>query len=173
MLSYKNIIFLISFSFIALTANAKTLTGKVVKIVDGDTVHILVEGNQIEKIRLAGIDTPEIRPSQAFGKAAKRKLIELLDERYKVTIEWGDRDRYKRIVGKVIQKDVDINLQLVKAGYAWHYKKYQDEQSKEDRKLYSQAELKARELKLGLFSDPHSIPPWEFRKLAREQRAKK
>lgn len=168
-----NKILLITILFLfAISANAKTLTGKVVKIVDGDTVHILVKGNQIEKIRLAGIDTPEIRPSQAFGKAAKRKLIELLDERYKVTIEWDDRDRYKRIVGKVIQKDIDINLQLVKSGYAWHYKKYQDEQSKEDRKLYSQAELKARELKLGLFSDPHSIPPWVFRKQQREKRKK-
>jgi len=56
-----------------------------------------------------------------FGKAAKRKLIKLLDEHYKVTTEWDKRDRYKRIVGKVIQRNIDINLELVKSGYAWHY----------------------------------------------------
>ena len=56
------------------------------------------------------------------------------------------------------------NLEQIKAGMSWHYKKYQNEQSDEDRKLYAQAEAKAREEKRGLWIDADPIPPWVWRK---------
>ena len=144
----------------------KTFEGRIVKIVDGDTVHILLDNKTTEKIRLAGIDTPEIRPSQPFAKAAKRYLADMVGAE-DVVIVWDKRDRYKRIVGKIIKDDTDVCLEMVKAGLAWHYKKYQDEQTKADQWLYSDAEKLARAEKLGLWSEPTSMPPWEFRKLGR------
>ena len=54
-----------------------------------------------------------------------------------VTIEYQKRDRYGRIVGKVLLDGVDACLEKIKTGFAWHYKKYQHEQSPEDRRLYA------------------------------------
>ena len=59
----------------------------------------------------------------------------------------------------------DVNLQMVRAGMAWHYKEYQNEQSRWQRWEYSRAESKARSGGLGLWGGEH-IAPWVFRKLA-------
>ena len=116
---------------------ADTLTGKVIKITDGDTVHVLQANHIKEKIRLAGIDAPERK--QPHGKKATRYLASLIGNKL-VTVEYSKRDRYGRIVGKIEYKGLDINLEMVKAGYAWHYKKYQKEQSADDRLSYAVAE---------------------------------
>ncbi len=55
----------------------------------------------------------------------------------------------------------------VKAGFAWHYKKYQHEQSSEDQQLYADAENKARDERLGLWRENNPSPPWEYRRLYR------
>jgi len=47
---------------------------------------------------------------------------------------------------------------------AWHYKQYESEQPKEEREIYAQAELAAREKTIGIWKDKNPIPPWEFRK---------
>ncbi len=82
-----------------------------------------------------------------------------------VTIEYQKRDRYGRIVGKVWVNGVDACLEQLKAGFAWHYKKYQHEQSPEDQRLYAEAENKARDARLGLWRENNPNPPWEFRRL--------
>jgi endonuclease YncB( thermonuclease family) len=81
-----------------------------------------------------------------------------------VRIEYDKEDKYGRIVGKVTVDDVDVCLQQLVLGMAWHYKKYQNEQSVSDRALYSETELKSKSLKLGLWTDDTPMPPWEFRK---------
>ena len=151
-------------------ALADTLTGKVIKITDGDTVHVLQANHTKEKIRLAGIDAPERK--QPHGKKATRYLASLIGNKL-VTVEYDKRDRYGRIVGKIIHNDSDVNLKMVKAGYAWHYKKYQKEQSADDRLLYSDAENNARTNESGLFQDNNSIPPWTWRKLKRAEHKRK
>lgn len=148
-------------------AHAEELLGKVVKITDGDTVHILIEGNVKEKIRLAGIDAPERK--QAFGKKAKQYLADLIGAQ-QVTVEFDKRDRYGRIVGKIIFNDKDINLEMVRVGLAWHYKKYAHEQSEDDRIAYVVAENNAWKNKKGLWFDKEPISPWEYRKEQRNQR---
>jgi endonuclease YncB( thermonuclease family) len=60
-----------------------------------------------------------------------------------------------------------VNLVLVVDGWAWHYKKYAGEQSSSDRLLYASAEEDARSQRSGLWSDPHAIPPWDWRAGAR------
>lgn len=59
-------------------------------------------------------------------------------------------DKYKRFVGKVLHDGKDINLEQGKASFAWHYKKYSNEQPEADRTLYIYEETKARNAKVGL-----------------------
>jgi len=133
---------------------------KVVKVTDGDTVHVLDQSTVRHKIRLGGIDAPEKK--QAFGKKSKQNMANLVAGK-QVEVEYYKRDRYGRIIGKLIKDGQDINLLQIKHGYAWHYKYYQKDQTKLDRDLYSSAEIGARAKRLGLWVEP-AIPPWEFRR---------
>ena len=142
--------------FLSLTASADSLTGKVVKITDGDTLYVLDANYKEHKIRLAGIDAPERK--QAYGLASRKHLASIVAGK-QVTIEYQKRDRYGRIVGKILLDGIDACLEQVKAGFAWHYKKYQIDQSPEDRQLYADAENKARYERLGLWRENNPIPP--------------
>ena len=103
------------------SAMAATLVGRVVGVADGDTVTVLDSANQQFKIRLAGIDAPEKR--QAFGQRSKQSLSVMVMGR-DVRVEYQGRDRYGRIVGKVLVEGMDARLAQVRSGMAWHYKKY-------------------------------------------------
>jgi endonuclease YncB( thermonuclease family) len=138
---------------------ANTLTGRVVRVTDGDTIVVLDAGNAQHKIRLTGIDAPE--RGQAYGTKSKDHLSDSVAGKFMV-VEHEKRDRYERILGKVLLSNQDMNLEQIKAGLAWHYKKYQSEQTTSDRELYSQAEIEAKEAKRGLWYDPDPVPPWEY-----------
>jgi len=152
---------LIFILFLSNFAHAKTIEGLVVGVADGDTITVLDQQKNTYKIRLQGIDAPEKK--QAFGEKSKQSLHDLV-HRKQVRIEYDKEDKYGRIVGKVTVDDVDVCLQQLVLGMAWHYKKYQNEQSVSDRALYSDTELKSKSLKLGLWTDDMPMPPWEFRK---------
>ncbi len=151
--------------FLPLAASADTLTGKVGRVVDGDTLYVLDANYKDHKIRLAGIDAPERR--QAYGLASRKHLLSIVAGK-QVRVEYQKQDRYGRIVGKVLLDGIDVCLEQVKAGLAWHYKKYQHEQSAEDRELYADAENKARNERLGLWRENNPTPPWEHRRLLGE-----
>ena len=157
---------LASFLLVSLLPSTNTLADslncpcKVVKVSDGDTIHALDQSNEKHKIRLSGIDAPEKK--QAFGQISEENLSDMVAGKF-IEVEYSKRDQYKRIVGKLVKDGLDINLQQVKDGYAWHYKHYQNEQSPKDRELYSSAEIEARNKGIGLWSAP-VIPPWEFRR---------
>jgi endonuclease YncB( thermonuclease family) len=137
---------------------------RVVKVTDGDTVHVLDQSRERHKIRLSGIDAPE--KDQVFGRRSMQNLaMQLAGEG--VSVEYSKRDQYNRIIGKLLLDGRDINLLQVKEGFAWHYKRYQNEQSDLDRVLYSSAETEARGKKIGLWSVP-AIPPWEYRRARRQ-----
>jgi endonuclease YncB( thermonuclease family) len=123
-------------------AQAETITGRVIRVTDGDTVVILDADNVQHKIRLSGIDAPG--RGQAFGTKSKEHLSDSVAGEF-VVVEYDKRDRYKRILGKVLLGGEDMNLEQIEAGLAWHYKKYQNEQPPADRELYSETEIKARE----------------------------
>lgn len=144
----------------SLPSHADTLTGKVISVADGDTITIL-SGTTQHKIRLMGIDAPEKR--QAYGNKSKDALAQAIAGQH-VTVDYNKRDRYRRIIGKVIYQDQDMNLRQVQLGMAWHYKQYEREQDVEDRSRYAQAEYLAQRDKLGLWQDANPIPPWDFRK---------
>ncbi len=143
---------------------AESYRGVVVSVADGDTVTVLDSYRQQHKVRLAGVDAPE--KSQAFGKVSRLNLARLVFGR-PVTIEFDKLDRYRREVGKVWVAGEDINLEQLKAGLAWHYKKYEDEQSPEDRQRYALAESNAASAHRGLWRDPNPTPPWAYRKARR------
>ena len=145
---------------------ADTLTGRVVRVTDGDTIVVLDSANVQHKIRLTGIDAPERK--QAFGTKSKEHLSDSVAGKF-VVVDYDKRDRYERILGKVLLSEQDMNLEQIKAGLAWHYKKYQKEQAPSDRELYSETEIEARKDKRGLWYDANPVPPWEYRKLKRKK----
>jgi len=147
-------------------ASADTLQGRVVGIADGDTVTVLDDTNTQWKIRLMGIDAPEKK--MPFGQVSKRHLSDLIFNR-QVIVEYSKKDRYGRTVGKILADGIDVNLEQVKAGMAWHYKQYQREQSAADQVNYAEAEEQARAGRKGLWVDAEPTPPWDGRK---EQKAK-
>ena len=137
------------------------LQGKVVKLADGDSITVLDDDNVQHKIRLSGIDTPERK--QPYGNAAKKFLSEKIANET-VCVGWYKKDRYQRLVGVVRFNDEDVNLSIVKAGLAWHYKAYQNEQSKSDQASYAKAEQYAQKKRLGLWQDKGAIAPWDWRR---------
>lgn len=147
-----------------LSVSAAELHGQVVGVTDGDTVTVLDHQRTQHKIRLAGIDAPE--KSQPFGQRAKEHLSSLVFGR-SVVGDAEKQDRYRRTVGKVLINGRDANLAMVAAGFAWHYKKYEGEQSSSDRLLYSAAESEAQATRRGLWSELDPVPPWDWRRKPR------
>lgn len=132
------------------------MIGKVVSVADGDTITIIENlDNGRFKIRLYGIDAPEKK--QDFGQKAKQYLSSLIFNK-EVKIKFTEIDRYGRIIGKVYLNDIEINIEMLKAGMAWHYSRY-DQTS-----AYITAEKQARKNGIGLWSMKNPIPPWNFRR---------
>lgn len=129
--------------------------GTVVRVLDGDTIEVLHEG-QGQRVRLAEIDCPE--KSQAFGQRAKQFTSALVFGQ-QVTVLASGFDRNKRTIGQVRLLDgTSLNHELVRAGFAWWYRAYSHDRS------FEELEREAMADRRGLWEDPHSIPPWEFRK---------
>lgn len=138
------------------TATGFDLTGRVVRVADGDTVSILDSRNTQHKVRLYGIDTPE--RDQPYGKAAKKALIQLVDEQT-VGVVIVETDSYGRIVGTLYQGGRNINAAMVASGYAWWYQYYAPHEH-----LLQTAQQQARAQKLGLWAESDPVPPWDWRR---------
>jgi endonuclease YncB( thermonuclease family) len=149
------------------SSGRQELSGRVVAIADGDTITILDSANTQHRVRLAGIDAPETH--QAFGEQSRLNLSEMIYGK-DVSVTYQKTDQYGRIVGKIFLDGKDINLEQVKAGMAWHYKFYEDEQTPEDRDAYAKAEAEARAARRGLWQDPNPIEPYQFRKEEKRER---
>ena len=132
-----------------------TYEGKVVKVVDGDTLKLRQQGEEVT-IRLAEIDAPEYK--QPFWKKSKQALEKRVAGK-RITVEEFDRDQYGRIVGHVYLNDVWINGELVQHGYAYVYERYAV-----SNKLY-EFEAEAEKLNRGIWKLPVSerIKPWVWR----------
>lgn len=151
-------ILLIFLSFLLLSGS-ETLTGKVVKVADGDTITILSEKNEQIRIRFSGVDCPE--KSQAFGQKAKEFTANLCAGK-QVKVISQSKDRYGRVLGVVMVNGVNVNKEILKAGLAWHYKQYDKSQE------FADIESQARKKKIGLWAEKNPIAPWEFRKMKKK-----
>ena len=141
-------------------STASTLQGRVVGVSDGDTVTVLDAANKQHKIRLSGIDAPE--KAQAYGQKSKESLSDMVFGKT-VDVEWSKQDRYGRTVGKIVLDGVDICLEQIRRGMAWHYKQYQQEQTAQDRLRYAESETLARSMRTGLWQDESPTEPSAFR----------
>ncbi len=151
-------------------AHTATLTGRVVAVADGDSVTVLDDDKVRHKVRLAAIDAPE--KGQAFSNRSKQHLSGLVFQQ-EVAVHWRKRDRYGRIVGKVMvqspdcprcPKNLDAGQAQLSVGLAWWYRRHAHEQSPDDRGRYESEEAEARARRVGLWRDPAPVPPWEFRR---------
>ena len=142
-------------------AMAAEFSGLVVGVSDGDTIKVLDENRHVHTVRLMGVDAPE--KAQAWGQRSKQSLSELVFQKT-VFVQWSKRDKYGRTVGKVLAPDgLDVCMQQITRGMAWHYKKYAGEQSAEDQVQYANAEKMAHESGVGLWQDEAPVPPWIWR----------
>jgi len=153
---------------------ADAVSGKVIRVMDGDTIEVLSVSSDEKhpvRVRLTGIDAPE--KAQSFGEVCRKKLADRVAAR-EVRVDTRGKDRYSRTLGVIWlttpNGEVDINLQQIEAGCAWHYKQYQRQQKPDERVRYSDAEARARSGRLGLWQDPDPVPPWKFRREGRAHR---
>lgn len=136
----------------------KSPTYQVLKVVDGDTIHISYNGKD-EKVRFIGLDTPETKdprkPIQCFGREASAKMTELVENK-KVRLEFdrtqGERDKYGRLLAFVYSEDnKNLAYEMIRQGYGNEYTynsnpyKYQNE--------FKEAARKAREENKGLWAE--------------------
>lgn len=142
-----------------LPAAAETLLGHCVGVADGDTCTLLLTqpdgAKKTERIRFHGIDAPESH--QAYGQAAKKFVSDLIYDK-DIRVEVQTRDKYGRLVGKIFAGDMNVNLAVVQAGYAWWYRQYGAGET-----AIAEAEQEARAARRGLWQDTAPVAPWDFR----------
>jgi endonuclease YncB( thermonuclease family) len=142
-------------AWLPLVLAAQLLTGTVVAVADGDTFTLLTADQQQVKVRLHGIDCPEKK--QPYSAAAKAFTSQAIFGKT-VHVQGAKKDRFGRVLGTVYYGTGQcLNEQLLAAGWAWHYKKY-DRQA-----AWAVLEQQARTAKKGLWQDAHPIAPWQWR----------
>lgn len=128
-------------------------SGTVVRVVDGDTLDVLVQNRPV-RVRLAQIDAPERR--QAYGTRARQALAAMVFRRV-VTVADAGTDQYGRELGTVFVAGANVNAAMVDQGMAWAYRQYLT-----DRSMIG-LEQQARAARRGLWNDPAPVAPWFFR----------
>jgi len=131
------------------------ITGKVITVVDGTTVEVQAADKQIYKVRLSGIESPEL--TQEYGEDA-RKLLEKLVLEKSVTIKIVGKDRSGRYLGEMmIDGKVDPRIELLKQGLTWTSEKSPSPDLEEYR-------AKAQQRGKGLWKQADPTPPWIYRR---------
>ena len=157
-----------------------TVTGKVIQVSSGDTFTLLdiyqseyteqevVEpwgvGEELDLdpppqkiptiIHMAEIDAPE--KNQPYGDTSRQKLAAKLLGRV-VRVAYWEKDRFDHIVGTVHMGDCWINKEVLDEGWAWHDKRYSDNDELDT------AEQLARARRIGLWAEAHPVEPWKWR----------
>ncbi|MCX5464938.1 thermonuclease family protein [Alcaligenes parafaecalis] len=142
------------------------LTGRVVRVADGDTLTILGRDNKQQRVRLASIDAPETskdsrRPGQPFAVASRRFLSDLVSGK-QLTLSCYERDRHGRAVCDVPLDDGETaNQKLVRAGMAMANREKRGRFLRDPR--IDGLEREAKEDRVGIWSEPNPVPPWKWR----------
>jgi endonuclease YncB( thermonuclease family) len=154
--------------FVSLKGQAgETIDGRVVGVVDGDTLTLLDAQLRQRRIRLLGVDAPE--SGQPFGGASKRQLAGMVFGR-PAQARCGKPDRYGREICQVLIDGVDVGQAQIVAGMAWYYVRYGGGLPAVLRAQYGAAQTAARAERRGLWSDAEPRPPWDWRAEARADR---
>lgn len=164
----------LALALVPAAAQAAAFTGRVVRVIDGDTLVVRDDAAVRRETRIAGIDAPEIR--QPYGVRARSRLVEIAYAK-RVRVVWYKRDAYGRRVGRVFVESgspctrppcappLDAGWAQIVAGYAWHDREHATEQALDERMRYALAERAARSRGDGLWADAHPMPPWRYRHL--------
>ncbi len=144
----------IVFGCLGWAAQAETFEARVIAVLDGDTVLVLREGQQL-KVRLADIDAPE--KSQPFGERSRDSLRELVHEQT-VQVESRAVDQYARIVGTLRTDGRDASREQLRRGMAWEYSFHHS-----DRELVA-LQHEAQQARRGLWMQAHPQAPWQWRR---------
>jgi micrococcal nuclease len=120
-----SLVLLLVLACLAVTAIATAragVAGEVVKVVDGDTIHVRVAG-RVEKVRYIGVNTPEVhhpskgeQPGGREAAALNRALVARRQVRLELDVQ--ERDRYGRLLAYVWIGETMVNAELVRRGYA-------------------------------------------------------
>ena len=136
-------------------ADARHWSGVVIHVTDGDTLWVRPEqGGAPRKIRLDGIDAPEI--CQTYGVRARSALQQRLLHR-SVTVAVRRIDDYRRPVARLRLQGEDISQWMVQEGHAWSYR------YRRNPGPYAAEELAAQAARRGLFADARAERPRAFR----------
>jgi len=149
----------------------RTVTGTVTKVTDGDSIHITTPERTILKVRLYGIDAPETAkinkrtgrvniPGQPYGKESWKVLRgKVMGKQVRLVIL--DIDKHRRMVCMVWLDSRNINLEMVREGYAEAFVEYLKEPYREQ---FMSAQQEAQAEKRGIWSLPNYERPRDFRK---------
>lgn len=140
---------------------ASTYTAYVVRIIDGDTIHVRDITGEAHRIRLAMIDAPE--REQPFGTEATKKISELLRQGT-VRLKVKCIDKYNREVAFVYCEGKDVSAEMLKEGMALHYHMNFDKCE-----MYDKFEAAAKHCRQGLWSQEKIEKPWNFRRKHKAQ----
>lgn len=140
--------------FLTCNVYGQDFSAKVENIIDGDTLEVSLNNGKRNIYRLAFIDAPEL--DQSYGKRSKRNLEKHILGQQVLIIPFKE-DIYGRNTAIVKFKQLNINFQQVKDGYAWSLS------PKSINPTFFKAELNAQKYKKGLWNEDAPIAPWNFR----------
>lgn len=147
-------------------ASAETLSGRVVRVSDGDTIT-LQSGSVKERVRLIGIDAPE-KAQLPWGPRAKKFAESLaLGKAGRVETDVQPRDKYGRLLGYLYVGNTFVNLEMVRNGFAMLYT-YPPNVAHTDEFVKAQKEAREKGLNIWNPKDGLSQTPYEFRHKGRK-----
>lgn len=148
----KTLFLLLLFTLISVPGSFRA---KVIGVNSGDSIVVLLDDNTQLKVRLEGIDCPELQ--QEYGDSAKLATVAFCFKK-RVRIEKVGEDMYGRTLAFVYVDDLCLNNELIRLGLAWHYAAFNTDT------VLAQLELEARKNKIGLWKQSNPMAPWDFRR---------
>jgi micrococcal nuclease len=145
---------LIGLFLTSMTWANEVISGKVITVIDGNTLEISTNDNETYKVLLFGIDSPEL--GQEYGEKAKRFLEKLILEK-NISVEIQGKDRLGNRLGTILIDNKDLRLELLEEGLAWTAER----QPLEDLEAIKE---KARLKRKGLWKEAEPTPPWIYRR---------
>jgi TonB family protein len=132
---------------------ATTIEGRVISVTNGNT-FILSTGDEKYRVRVIGIEVPwqslKDQSRDSLSRLIKGKDVKVIARPINASRGYGDF-----YVGKAFVANQDIGIEQIWSGLAWTSEDFAEQQNPADRRAYAEAEDKAREAQLGLWSGKH------------------
>ncbi len=157
------LLIMILVGFFSARAGIALVNGKVMEVMDGNTLLVVFEDGEEHKLMLDGIDSPELE--QDYGLQAKDFLEKKVLGK-QVKVELRNKDRWgNRLAVVWLKGEVDLRAELLKAGYAWTAERNPDE-------TLENLRLEAQQRGKGLWQNASAIAPWIYRRQQSMMQAK-